>query len=390
MSAGKEISSGKIKVMYIFAALPVGGAEEVLLTEVEGLDKKTFDPFVCVISEKGPIGEQIEKTGVRVIPLHRMGKSQFDYRIIRNLYTLMRREGVHVVHTHLYDGNKYGRLAAILARVPCIVSTYQNVYVRRRLKYHLINWALSAVNDRILAGSEAVKESVMRYDRIGAGKIQVLYNAIDPAKFRGGESGGDVRRRFGIKAEDFLIGVIARLEEQKGHIYVLQAMSQVVRNYRAVKVLVVGDGKLRSFLQERTRTLGLSDFVLFAGTQRPTDPILRALDLFLLPSLWEGFSISILEAMAMGVPVVATAVGGASEVITSGKDGLLIQPGDVGSLTAAIEDSLLHRDKFRQMGKNGKETVIRNFTKANHLAMLQSLYLEVLGKKGVKLYGAGI
>jgi glycosyltransferase involved in cell wall biosynthesis len=199
-----------------------------------------------------------------------------------------------------------------------------------------------------------------------------------------------VRRRFGIKAEDFLIGVIARLEEQKGHIYLLQAMSQVVRNYRAVKVLVVGDGKLRSFLQERTRTLGLSDFVLFAGTQRPTDPILRALDLFLLPSLWEGFSISILEAMAMGVPVVATAVGGASEVITSGKDGLLIQPGDVGSLTAAIEDSLLHRDKFRQMGKNGKETVIRNFTKANHLAMLQSLYLEVLGKKGVKLYGAGI
>ena len=176
----------KIKILYVFAALPVGGAEELLVTEVDGLDKRRFDPFVCVISEKGPIGELIEKMGIRVIPLHRMKKNQFDYRIIRDLYRLIKEEKVEVVHTQLYDGNKYGRIAARLAHVPCIVSTYQNVYASRRIKYHLINWALSFVTDRIIAVSQAVKENVIHYDRIPPQKIQSHLQLHRPLKISKG------------------------------------------------------------------------------------------------------------------------------------------------------------------------------------------------------------
>jgi glycosyltransferase involved in cell wall biosynthesis len=383
MNGANKEENRKIKVLYVLAALPVGGAEELLMTEVDGLDKQRFSPLVCVISEKGPIGELIEKMGIPVIPLHRMNKHQFDYRIIQDLYRLIRSENVQVVHTQLYDGNKYGRISAWLARVPCIISTYQNIYARRRIKYHLINWALSFVNDRIIAVSRAVKENVVHYDKISPEKVRVLYNCIDPSKFQRNSDGQEVRRRFGIGPEDYLIGVIGRLEEQKGHIYLLEALARLVSEFPQIKVLIVGKGNLRPFLEKKAQELGLSKNVLFLGVQKPINPILEALDLFLLPSLWEGFSLAILEAMSMGLPVVATAVGGAAEVIHSGIDGLLISPKDVPGLVAAIRDAVQHPKKFLEMGQNGKKTVSENFSQAHHLAMLQDLYLEVLNRKGI-------
>ncbi len=373
----------RVKVLYVFAALPVGGAEEVLITEVEGLDQTRFDPLVCVLSEKGPVGERIESRGFPVVALHRMKSHRFDHRIIRDLYRLIKAEKVDVVHTHLYDGNKYGRLAAGLARVPVLLSHYHNVYSRRRIKYHLINRVLSFLNDRILAVSQAVKESVIRCDRISPGKIEVLYNGIDPSKFEGNFEDSGVRRKFGVKPEDFLIGVIARLEEQKGHIYLFRALMRLIPDFPQIKVLVVGDGTLRPVLEAQVMEMGMSEEVLFVGTRKDIPEILAALDLFILPSLWEGFSMALLEALATGTPVIATAVGGASEVIRSGHDGLLIPPGEESSLAAAVREAILDPRKYREMGGKGKETVGRKFTVAQHLTRLQDLYLEVLAQKGL-------
>lgn len=373
----------KIKVLYVFAALPVGGAEQVLVTELEGLNKKIFDPLVCVISEKGPVGEMIEQMGIPVIPLHRMKKNQFDYGIIREIKELILREKISLVHTHLYDGGKYGRIAARMAKTPAIVHTVHNVYVKRRTKYHLINRALSLFTDRIIAVSEAVKESVVHYDRINREKIQVIYNGIDFTKFDGPVSTSDVRSELGIRPEEMVIGVIARLEEQKGHIYLLKALSLRRNLLPSLKVIIVGDGKLRSFLEKESEKRGLSSHVFFLGTRKPIFSIFKALDLFLLPSLWEGFGVAIVEAMAAGVPVIATAVDGVKEIIISGRDGQLISPGDAQSLAEAIEDALFHREKYLEMARRGKETVHQNFSKEKHVAALQALYLEILTEKGL-------
>ena len=129
--------------------------------------------------------------------------------------------------------------------------------------------------------------------------------------------------------------------------------------------------------------MGLSEQVLFVGTRKDIPAILAALDLFILPSLWEGFSLAILEALAMGTPVIATAVGGASEVIRSGHDGLLIPPGEESSLVTAVREAILDPRKYGEMGRKGKETVGRKFTVAQHLTRLQDLYLEVLAQKGL-------
>ena len=129
--------------------------------------------------------------------------------------------------------------------------------------------------------------------------------------------------------------------------------------------------------------MGLSERVLFAGTRKDVPEILAALDLFVLPSLWEGFSLALLEALAMGTPVIATAVGGAAEVIRSGHDGLLIPPAEESSLAAAVREAILDPRKYGEMGRKGKETVERQFTVAHHLTRLQDLYLEVLAQKGL-------
>ncbi len=374
----------KFKILYVFAALPVGGAEQVLVTELEGLDKNLFAPMVCVISEKGPVGELIEGMGLPVVPLLRMKKNQFDYNIIWELKNLMLRERPSIVHTHLYDGGKYGRIAARMAKVPGIVHTAHNVYVKRRTKYHLINRILSSFTDRIIAVSKAVKESLVRYDRINREKIQVIYNGIDLSKFGGPLTKNEVRVELGIKPDEYVIGVIARLEEQKGHRYLLEALSHIPEHLASLKILIVGDGQLRSALEAETKKRALSSNVFFLGTRKPITPILKALDLFLLPSLWEGFSMAILEAMAAGIPVIATMVGGAGEVITSGKDGRLIPPGDAQSLAEAIKDALLHKDKYLEMARIGRERVGQNFSQDKHMEALQTLYLQILTEKGVR------
>jgi glycosyltransferase involved in cell wall biosynthesis len=385
MNGENQAADKRVKVLYVFAALPVGGAEEVLVTEVEGLDRTLFEPLVCVLSEKGPVGEMIESRGIPVVALHRMKSHRFDHRIIRDLYRLIKDEKAEVVHTHLYDGNKYGRLAGGLARVPCLISHYHNVYPRRRTKYHLINWILSYLNDRIIAVSQAVKESVVAYDRISPRKIQVIYNGIDLSRFKGDFKGAEVRQMFGVKPGDFLIGIVARLEEQKGHIYLFRALRHLIPEFPRIKVLVVGEGTLRSALESQVRQMGLSEQVLFLGTRKDIPEILASLDLFVLPSLWEGFGLAIVEAMAMGIPVVATAIGGVDEVIRTGQDGLLIPPGEVPSLVAALRGGILDPQKYRGMGQQGKKTAGQKFTQAHHLLQLQDLYLEVLAQKGISL-----
>ncbi|HMK66112.1 MAG TPA: glycosyltransferase [Thermodesulfobacteriota bacterium] len=378
----------KITILYVFAALPVGGAEQVLVTEVEGLDKNRYRPLVTVISEKGPVGEVIEKMGIPVIPLSRMKSKQFDFGIIQELKTLMQREKVSLVHTHLYDGGKYGRLAAWLAGVPAVVHTVHNIYVKKRRKHHWINWGLAAITDRIIAVSGAVKESLIRYDRIRPDKIQVLYNGIN---FSLMEAPGDreaIRSGLGLGPDDLVIGVVARLEEQKGHKILLEALSSIPSIPPNLKVLFVGNGKLRSALEAETQRRGLSRQVVFLGTRQPVSPILRALDLFVLPSLWEGFSMALLEAMAMGLPVIATKVGGAAEVITSEQNGYLISPADPKALAEAIQEAMRHPGRFQEMAGKGRETVRENFSKERHVLQLQELYQEVLEAKGVQTKGS--
>lgn len=366
--------------MYVFASLPVGGAEELLLGTVKHLNRTKFRPFVCSLTQKGPIGEEIEALGTEVLELGRMRRKGFDIGAIKDLRKVLQRKNIHIVHTHLYHGGLYGRLAANLAGIPCIVSTFHNTYARPRIRRHLINWALAKMTDRIFAVSEAVMEDLLRYDRVPPAKVVVLHNALELEKFVRAEKTA-ARRELGIADDVFLLGVIAKLEVQKGHRFLLEALHLLKPLDAKVQVLLVGRGTQENSLRRSAEELGLNDRVIFAGVRRDIPTVLSGLDLFILPSLWEGFGIVLLEALAMELPVVATDVGISRAIIIPGHTGLVVPAGDAGALASALRYAMGNHDAMNAMARIGRKHVEAQFSFKEHISKLEANYEQILATK---------
>jgi glycosyltransferase involved in cell wall biosynthesis len=381
-SAGFPTASpaSRLKVLHILAALPVGGAETLLLAALTAADQRSFSYLVCSLSDKGPVGKEMEQAGIEVVSLGRMRHKRFDVGIILRLCRLMRHREVDIVHTHIYHASRYGRIAAVLARVPCVVASFHNVYNTPRFKQHCFNWVLGKVTDRVIAVSEAVKDHLVRYDHLPPTSITVLPNAIDVRAF-GSRNGAEARQRLGVSSNAYLVGTVGRLELQKGHVVLLQAMRQLITKYPEARALIVGGGSQEGTLRRLADDLGLSDRVMFAGVRRDTPDVLSALDVFVLPSLWEGIPLALLEAMATALPVVATRVGGVPEIISDRSTGILIDPGDPDQLVAAIMHCRDDRQSATRMAQAGRQWVEQHASIQAYTRRLEALYLELLQSK---------
>jgi glycosyltransferase involved in cell wall biosynthesis len=192
-----------------------------------------------------------------------------------------------------------------------------------------------------------------------------------------------MRRTFGVQAQGLLVGTVGRLHPQKGFASLLAAVARVRERLPAIRLLLVGGGALRRDLVARAEALGLAEVVIFAGSRGDVPEILAALDLFVLPSLWEGLPNAVLEAMAAGLPVVATAAGGTPEVVVDGETGLLVPPGDVTALAEAIERLLRDPGLRRKMGEAGRKRVEGHFTIEQTVAQTVALYETLLRQKGL-------
>jgi glycosyltransferase involved in cell wall biosynthesis len=376
----KESPVLRPKVLHIMAALPVGGAETLLLASLKAGDQDCVSYLVCSLSDKGPVGEEMERAGIEVIPLGRMGHKRFDVGIILSLCRLMRHREVDIVHTHLYHAGRYGRIAAALARVPCVVATFHNIYKTSRFKQHCFNWALGKVTDRVIAVSEAVKDHLVRYDHLDPASITVVPNGIDLRVFSG-HNGAKARRSLGVPSDAYLIGTVGRLEVQKGQIVLLQAMRELMTECPEARGLIVGGGSQEGILRRVADDLGLRDRVIFTGLRRDIPELLAALDLFVLPSLWEGFPLALLEAMASGLPVVATSVGGVPEIISDRSIGILIDPRRPDQLVAAIMRCRDDRQSAVRMAEAGRRWVEQCGSIQAYKRRLEALYLQLLQSK---------
>lgn len=358
------------------AALPVGGAETLLLAALKAADRRCVSPLVCSLSEKGPIGEEMERAGIEVVSLARMQHKRFDVGIILRLCRLMRQREADIVHTHLYHAGRYGRIAATLAGVPCVVASFHNVYRIRRVKQHVFNRILSKVTHRVIAVSEAVKDHLVRYDHIAPDHITVLPNAIDLRLF-GAHDRIEVRRRLDIPPDAYLVGTVGRLEPQKGHVVLLQAMQELAAACPEARLLLVGGGSQEWPLRQVAKDLGLADRITFAGERRDVPALLVAMDLFVLPSLWEGLPLVLLEAMASGLPAVATRVGGVPEVVSDGSTGILIDPERPDQLAAAIMRCRNDRNGAARMAEAARRWVEAHASIQAYARRLEALYLEI-------------
>jgi glycosyltransferase involved in cell wall biosynthesis len=343
-----------IKILHIMTRLPVGGVENQLLSILRNYDKSKLSPLVCSLSDKGQIGEEIERDGIEVVCLNKLGH-KFNWSIVKDICSLIKERNIKAVRTHQYHANLYGRLAAHRAGVPCVVASIHNTYTRDK-KFHrrLINRFLARFTDRIVAVSGKVRDDILMYDHIPSDKVEVIHNGVDIDIFSN-KDGKVKKSEFGIQEDAVVIGTVGRLAEAKGQRYLLEALAVLKDRFPMVRLLIAGDGPLRKDLEGYAETLGIKQNVLFLGIRRDIPALLSVMDIFVLPSLWEGLPNALLEAMAGSRPIIATDIPSFREIIDSKDVGILIPPGDSAALAEALRVLLEDRNKREAMGRNAKQ-----------------------------------
>ena len=360
------------RILHLITRLPIGGAERLLVDVVRRLDPARFESLVCCIQEKGPLAEELESAGIRVVCLNRMQSKRFDWGAVRDLARLLRSEGIALMHSHLYHANLYGRLAAWRAGVPA-VATVHNVYTRSKLHRRLLNRFLARKSARVIAVSAEVRDDLVGRDGIDPRRVATIHNGIDLRRVDTPLTREQARARLGLPADAIAIGCIGRLEEQKGHRYLLEACTKLPQPFH---VIIAGDGRLRRELERRAAELGVAAQVSFLGARSDVAEILRALDIYVMPSLWEGLSLAMLEAMAAGLPLVISDVSGVAQAFGDEECGVRVPPRDAAALAQAIRDLAQSPERRQRLGDAGRRRVRAEFDIEVMIRRLSAVYEE--------------
>ncbi len=374
----------KIRVAYVIDSLRRGGAEQLVLTTVQHLDRSRFEPVVIALASPLDLSGEFERAGVEV---HVAGLvSPLDLRVVFRLFRIFRRVRPDLIHTHLRLSNVYGRLAAVLAGVPAVVTSFHHLDYsywpaltwRARMWKQLDKWSARLVNRGFIAVSEAVRTDYARH--FGLSDIKLVYNYLDLERFYppSPEERRTSRARLGVADEDFVVLNVARLSWEKGHRALLQAVAAVRQRAPHLQLFLMGDGPDRSGLQALASELGITDTVRFLGSGRDVEAVLAAADLFVFPSLGEGLGIALMEAMAMGLPSVGTRVDGISELVQDGLDGVLVPANDPDALARSIL-ALCGNPILRDaLGSEARRTAARRFAAGAGVRVLETAYGDVL------------
>ncbi len=371
----------KIKILYLITDLGIGGAQTALIQILNHLDKEQFSPTVaCFYDGDGVLAADIRTLGVPVIDLGITAKWRLDG--LWRLYRLLRKTRPFILHSSLFHANIPARLLGRLARIPIIITWRQNISIGGASREKINRWTAS-LDDQVTAVCKLAQKAEIDGTAVSPQKVSLIYNCVDPSLFTTGNTAKQaaIRHEFGIPANAPLIGTISRLHPQKGLRYLLDAMPHVRKQQPDIRLLIVGDGELRTELQEQAQLLNLSATVIFAGTRNDVTDILPILDLFILPSLWEGLPLAVLEAMAASLPIIATNVGGVPELVIDGKTGRLITSGNEIALSQAILQLLTHPKQAKKMGVAGQKRASTEFSATSITRQLEALYLRLITQK---------
>jgi glycosyltransferase involved in cell wall biosynthesis len=312
-----------------------------------------------------------------------------DAIALLKLYSLIRRERPHIVHTHTAKAGFLGRIAARLAGVPVIVHTFHG-HVLNGYYGPVKNWllrrieqALATITDRLVTVSEQVKAELVAHGVARADRITVIPLGFDLDPFLDSNVlRGEFRREMGVGDEVGLVGIVGRLFPIKNHRLFLDAAAKIAAENPA-RFVIVGDGALRSALEQQARDLGLLNRVLFTGWRRDLPRIYADLDVLAVSSDNEGTPVSAIEAMAAGCSVVATRVGGLPDLITDSTIGRLVPPRNATALANAVLDLLRRPDTARRMGRNATEAVRQRFTLTRLISDVDRLYSQLVAEKAI-------
>lgn len=367
----------KINIMHIVFSLECGGLENVAIDLAERLNSGAFNSCICCLDTFGELTNEAKKKNIEVILVKRTpGK---DFILPFRLARVMKERNIHLSHTHNLGPLLYGSLAAKLAGVRVVINTRHGREKKHRSSY------IWNINDAVVAISEDAKREMLKWNRINIKKTMVIYNGIDIDKYSNQQNGSEAKKALNIEPSTLVVGTVARLSPEKDQYTLIEAFSKMVNKIDDAKLIFVGDGVLKEELVNYAQKLGVSNKVIFLGFKDDVYNILPVFDVFTLSSLTEGVSLTLLEAMAMKRPVVATNVGGNPEVVIDRVTGFLVPSKDSEKMADAIIKILQNSELAQKMGAAGRRRVEEKFSLERMVKEYEALYLECLARKGVVL-----
>jgi glycosyltransferase involved in cell wall biosynthesis len=388
-----------VHVVHLIEALGPGGAERLLYTNLKHFDpERVRSTVITVYPHATHWLEPITALGVPVVPLNCSSVREIP-KGIRTLRTWLLANQPDLIHSHLWAANIIGRVAGRLTGTPVISSVHNPDHeaeawadgadvglTKRRMVRALDRWTAHLGSDRLIAVSEYVRQSANRHLRVSLDSIELVYNPIDtdllqaaPAKSR-----AELLRECGLPVDSFILLNVARVSPQKGLLYALRALPSILERYPSAHLVSVGataDPSWLAQLEHEATALGVTDHFHVLGSRRDVIDFLRACDVFVFPSLYEGLGIALIEAMAAGRACVASSAGPIPEVISDGEDGILVPPARPEAIAAAV-CRLLENESLRvRLGKAASNTAFSRFQPQKSADALTRIYESVLATK---------
>ncbi len=381
------MNNKKYKILHIHVLPVISGSGINTFLTMNGLKNKYEMEMACAPGKD--LNDMVIENGMRVHEIKNFvseAKPLKDIHALWQLYKLLKTEKYDLVHTHNSKGGFLGRLAAKLAGVPHVIHTVHGfafhnneTFIRRTLFYFLEkmvhNWC-----DAYICISKPLVDLWIKHKLAPKEKITKIYSGIEISEFASKDKREKIRNELGIKDNEIAIGQVSKLWEGKGHIDIINAVPMIIKKHTNCKFFFIGDGPIRKKLELEIKKRNLEHKIFITGHRNDIPQITSALDIAVLASYYEGMGRVILEAMATGLPVVATSVGGIVDLIDNAQTGILVKPHSPKQLAQAIIKLIKDSNLRTKMGQAGVKKIDKHFSSQTMIKEIDKLYMNILNK----------
>jgi glycosyltransferase involved in cell wall biosynthesis len=382
-----------VKVLHIHTLPIISGSGLNTYLSMKGMNKAAYKADLAC-APGGKLIDLVQGQGMKVIPFKNLVqplRPVKDVLILIDLIRFLKKERYHIVHTHNSKAGFVGRLAAKLAGVPVIVHTVHGFAFHdrepawRQMLFRNVERLASQWCDRMIFISQPLIEWALHERIVDHQKVLKIYSGIELTHFHPVTENEkkSLRRKWGIREESAVIGIVSKLWDGKGHEILIRAFKKLKEEINDAVLAIVGEGYLHGKLVNLVHRLGLADAVIFTGFQMDVSEIIATFDVAVLPSYFEGMGRVLLEAMAMEKPVVASRVGGIPDLVHDGVNGILVTPGAIPELKSGLLKILRNPVMAIEMGKEGRKRIKEEFNVDSMVQSIERVYHELLQKKGI-------
>lgn len=375
------IKNGLKTVLHLCSSLGFFGAENVIIELSKNMKYFGYDPIIGIFNNLYnshlELALEAKKNGIKVkiFPC----KRKLDFFTVKKIKSFIHKNNVSILNTHGYKSNFYGLFGSTKKTVK--VATNHN-WIKSNIKaviYCKLDSVFIKFFEKIIAVSDPIKQDMLKKG-ILEDKIAVVYNGIDAEKFQKTFDKKKLKAELKIPVNSKVLGTVGALINEKGHLYFIEAANKILKIYPEIKFLIVGDGCCRKKLEKKVDNLHIRKNIIFAGLRTDMPEIYSVMDVFVLPSLIEGMPMVLLEAMASVKPVIATNVGSVSKVVLDNNTGILVNPGDVESLSNAMLFMINNDEAAKEFAKNGLKKIQNDFLSEHMCKRYVEIYNCLLGK----------